>query len=175
MQGDGEEKKQLPADIRKDALDAEAKALINEIIAETDVGKAKDLTYLFNANQNKKTLIRMDTLSELQDKLVGQFSKRVESRPDEITTQELMVGMKTVQDLLEKSQKQVSGAQDTPLIQINQQTNSVTVGQDDVEGLSRASREKVKNAVLSLLSDITAQRAGEPIDADVIEKGEEGE
>ena len=95
MQGDGEEKR-LPADIRKDALDAEAKALINEIIAETDVGKAKDLTYLFNANQNKKTLIRMDTLSELQDKLVGQFSKRVESRPDEITTQELMVGMKKI-------------------------------------------------------------------------------
>ena len=43
------------ADLNKESL-----ALINQIIAETDVEKTKDLTYLFNINQNKKTMVRMD-------------------------------------------------------------------------------------------------------------------
>lgn len=134
-------------------LNAESLAILNQIIAAEDIDKTKDLTYLFNVNQNKKTMVRIDSLSNLQDKLVGLLSKRVVERPDEMSNQEVMQALKVVQDIIERGTKQVSGQNDQPLIQINQQTNSVNVG-EDASGLNRDSRDKVKRAIMSILDNV---------------------
>lgn len=139
--------------VNADDLNKESLTLINQIIAEKDLEKTKDLTHLFNINQNKKTMIRIDKLSGLQDDLVDQFVRRIAERPDEISNKELMDGIKIVQDIIERGQKQVEGVQQTPLIQFNQQNNSVNIG-DGAPQLSKESRDKVKNAVLSLLSGL---------------------
>jgi hypothetical protein len=146
-------------------LDKESFELINQIIAESDIERTKDLTHLFNINQNKKTMIRIDKLSGLQDNLVNQFAKRIAERPDEISNKELMDGIKIVQDIIERGQKQVAGVNETPLIQINQQTNSVNIG-DAPSSLNRESREKVKNAVLSLLNNINKATAEPSVSTD---------
>jgi hypothetical protein len=146
-------------------LNEEAKALIEQLISETDEQKAKDLTHLFNANQNKKTIVRVDKLSNLLDTITDQALARFTARPDEISNKELFDGLKIVQDLIERGQKQVSGAGETPLIQFNQQTNEVNIG-DTTSTLSRDSRERVKTAVLSLLGNLTAQA---PADSDTEE------
>ena len=78
-------------------LNADSLEILNQIIAEQDTEKSKDLTYLFNQNQNKKTMVRLDSLSLLQDKLVGLLSKRVTERPDEMSNQEVMQALKIVQ------------------------------------------------------------------------------
>ena len=41
-------------------LNEESKAIIEQIIAEKDEQKVRDLTQLFNTNQNKKTMARVD-------------------------------------------------------------------------------------------------------------------
>jgi len=148
-------------------LNKESLKIINQIIAEADADKAKDLTYLFNLNQNKKTMVRVDKLSNLQDILVSQLSRRIAERPDEISNQELMQGIKVVQDIIERGQKQISGAEHAPLIQINQQTNNI--GGQSATDLSRESRNKAKNAVQSILDSIAAAQACE---AEVIEAEE---
>lgn len=143
-----------------DELNQESKTLLSQIIAETDDKKTQDLTYLFNINQNKKTMVRMDKLSGLQDDLVDQFVKRIAERPDEISNKELMDGLRIVQDIIERGQRQVSGVdQPQPLIQVNQQDNSVHI--TDGTELNRESRERVKNAVLGLLSDLAAKQPQE--------------
>ena len=71
-------------------LNAESLDILNQIIEAEDIDKTKDLTYLFNINQNKKTMVRIDSLSNLQDKLVGLLSNRVTERPDEMSNQEVM-------------------------------------------------------------------------------------
>lgn len=148
----------LPA-INNDDLNQESLALLSQIIAENDEAKTRDLTYLFNINQNKKTMVRMDKLSGLQDGLVDQFVKRIAERPDEISNKELMDGLKIVQDIIERGQRQVSGVdQPLPLIQVNQQNTAINVGTDGTD-LNRESRERVKNAVLGLLSGLTANQA----------------
>ena len=161
-------------------LNDEAKMLIEQLISETDEQKAKDLTYLFNANQNKKTMVRVNKLSDLLDTITDQALTRFTSRPDEISNKELFDGLKVVQDLIERGQKQVSGAGETPLIQFNQQTNEVNIG-NAASTLSRDSRERVKSAVLNLINNLTAQTA-EPevieddeniITVDVVEEGED--
>lgn len=157
-------------------LNAESLALINQIIAETDEQKTRDLTHLFNANQNKKTMIRVNKLSDLLDTITDQALVRFTSRPDEISNKELFDGLKVVQDLIERGQKQVSGAGETPLIQVNQQNNEVTIG-GTPSTLSRDSRERVKSAVLGLLESITAtpanaEKPDDIINIDIVEEEE---
>lgn len=166
--------------VNADDLNKESLTLINQIIAEKDLEKTKDLTHLFNINQNKKTMIRIDKLSGLQDDLVDQFVRRIAERPDEISNKELMDGIKIVQDIIERGQKQVEDVQQTPLIQFNQQNNSVNIGEDTPQ-LSKESRDKVKNAVLSLLSGLNKPTPVEvvqeepPVIFDVTESVEVGE
>ena len=158
-------------------LNAESLNILNQIIAAEDIDKTKDLTYLFNINQNKKTMVRIDSLSNLQDKLVGLLSNRVTERPDEMSNQEVMQALKVVQDIIERGTKQITGQNEQPLIQINQQTNSVNVG-DEAAGLNRDSRDKVKRAIMSILDnvkDVTDTNA-EIIEADAtVVNGEEDE
>lgn len=157
-------------------LNAESLALINQIIAETDEQKSRDLTHLFNANQNKKTMVRVNKLSDLLDTITDQALARFTARPDEISNKELFDGLKVVQDLIERGQKQVSGAGEVPLIQVNQQNNEVTIGGAG-GNLSRDSRERVKSAVLGLLESITTSPATpdtkEVVDAEVVDVVEE--
>lgn len=144
------------AEARK-VLNAESLALIAQIVDEQNLERTKDLTHLFNVNQNKKTMIRVNKLSDLMDVITDQAVARFTNRPDEISNQDLMNSLKTVQDLIERGTKQAAGVQDTPLIQINQQTNEVNVGDTGIN-LGRDSRERVKNAVGALLSNLLAQQ-----------------
>jgi hypothetical protein len=145
------------------SLNEESLALINQIIVEQDEQKARDLTHLFNANQNKKTMVRVNKLSDLLDTITDQALARFSARPDEISNKELFDGLKVVQDLIERGQKQVSGTGEMPLIQVNQQNNEVTIG-DTTKTLSRDSRERVKSAVMGLLASIsTTTMPEEPI------------
>ncbi len=141
------------------SLSEESLTLIQQIISETDEQKSKDLTQLFNNNQNKKTLVRVNKLNDLLDTITDQALARFTARPDEISNKELFDGLKIVQDLIERGQKQVSGAGEVPLIQVNQQTNEVNIGNNS-GSLNRDSRERVKAAVLSLLDSI----ANKPIE-----------
>lgn len=162
------------------SLNDESKALIEQIIAETDEQKVRDLTHLFNANQNKKTMARVNKLSDLLDTITDQALERFTARPDEISNKELFDGLKTVQDLIERGQKQVAGAGETPLIQINQQNNEVNVGGSSASTLNRDSRERVKAAVMGLLDSITNKSTTitddivtvEPIEGDENSDGE---
>ena len=159
-------------------LNAESLNILNQIIAAEDIDKTKDLTYLFNINQNKKTMVRIDSLSNLQDKLVGLLSNRVTERPDEMSNQEVMQALKVVQDIIERGTKQITGQNEQPLIQINQQTNSVNVG-DEAAGLNRDSRDKVRRAIMSILDNVkdTTNTDIEIIEADatLVNGGEEDE
>lgn len=153
---DSDERTSAETGITPLSLSGESLALIEKIIAETDEQKVRDLTYLFNANQNKKTMVRVNKLSDLLDTITDQALARFTMRPDEISNKELFDGLKIVQDLIDRGQKQVSGVGETPLIQVNQQTNEVNIGTSPT-ALSRDSRERVKSAVLSLLNGISAQ------------------
>lgn len=159
-------------------LNKESLELIAKIVAEDNIDRAKDLTQLFNLNQNKKTMIRVNKLSDLMDLITEQAFTRFSKRPDEISNQELIVAMKTTQDLIERSIKQTSNIQEAPLIQINQQHNEVNVGDGDVT-LGRDSRERVKNAVTTLLSGIMAAQEKpdttsvvKDTDNEILEEGE---
>jgi len=148
-------------------LNQESLEIINRIIAEQDVEKTKDLTYLFNINQNKKTMVRVDKLSSLQDVLIDEYTRRLKERPDEISNQEMLQSIKTIHDLIERGTKQVNEVNEQPLITVNQQNNTINVGNPN--DLNRESRKKVSEAVQSILDSLMAPQQS----ADVIDLTEE--
>ena len=143
-------------------LNEESLALIEKIIAETDEQKTKDLTHLFNINQNKKTMVRVNKLNNLLDTITDQALTRFTQKPDEISNKELFDGLKIIQDLIERGHKQVSGIGEMPLIQVNQQTNEVNIGESS-NTLNRDSRERVKSAVLNLISSLSTAADNEQV------------
>lgn len=152
----------IPVDLNEESL-----AIITQLIAEKDEQKTRDLTHLFNANQNKKTMVRVNKLSDLLDTITDQALTRFTSRPDEISNKELFDGLKVVQDLIERGQKQVSDAGEMPLIQINQQNNELNLGSVG-SNLNRDSRERVKSVVMNLLDSLTAKPVAAE-ESDIIE------
>ena len=130
-------------------LNAESQRLVGELVFERDRQKMQAIEQQFNDIQRKKQLARVSKLSDVQDMLTDQFYRRISQRPDEISNKEMLDGMKVVQDLMEKNQRQPETIEEIPqLIQINQ--TEVNVG----NGLNRDSRERVKNAVLGILDSI---------------------
>lgn len=111
-------------------------------------------------------MVRLNKLSDLMDAVTDEAVSRFRNNPNEISNEDLLKTMKTVQDMIERGQKQVSGVGDRPLIQINQQTNEVNVGNDATK-LSRDSRKKVENALASLLGGLSAMSV-EPDRSDAI-------
>ncbi len=159
-------------EVARTSLSAESKRLIGELTSEKDKQKMQVIEQQFNEIQRKKQLARISKLSDVQDMLTDQFYQRISQRPDEISNKEMLDGMKVIQDLMEKNQKHTDNIEEIPqLIQINQ--TEVNVGNN----LNRDSRERVKNAVLGLLSSInnTQQVQEEPtiIEADVISEEED--
>lgn len=148
----------LPAPIEVDteSLREESRKILAQLVAEQDQDKAKDLTYLFNQNQNKKTAVRVNKLNDLLDVIADQTMVRFLTHPDEISNKELLDSLKIVQDLALNGQRQVTETVETPapLIQINQQNNEVNVDGRLQTNLSRESRDKVKLAVEALLGGL---------------------
>ncbi len=150
-------------------LSVEAQKLIRELTVEKDRQKLQAIEQQFNEIQRKKQLARISKLSDVQDMLTDQFYQRISQRPDEISNKEMLDGMKTIQDLMEKNQKHADTVEEIPqLIQINQ--TEVNVGNN----LSRDSRERVKNAVIGLLDSINktqqAPDLSNMIEAEFVEK-----
>lgn len=153
---------QMALVVGSDLLDQEAVNLINQLIVETDANKTKDLTQLFNAVQNKKALIRTSKYGELLDLLMEQALIRFRNRPDEISNQELLSFLKTLQDMVERSQKQANGADSAPLIQINQQTNNLGGSVPK----TKESRENLQRVIQDILQDLAPNQAQ---NADVVD------
>ena len=127
-------------------------ALTDQILRENDVDKLKDLTHLFNAYQTKRQVLRINALNDVQDSLVQQMRERLNKRPDNFDNTDLANWMKTVQQVMDSSQKNIEQVDTIPAI-INQQNNQINVNVDATPKLSRDSREKVLNVIQTILKN----------------------
>lgn len=139
------------------SLKVEAQRLLNQLITESDAEKQDQITRLFIENQNKKTMARMTKMDDLLDIIVDQATDRFQNHTDEIPTKELIDAMKAVTNMLSQGRTQITEEKQTqgPVIQINNQENTVNVG-DSKKALNRESREKVKNLMRDVLGDLMA-------------------
>lgn len=138
--------------------------LVNEIIETDDMEQLKQLTNLFNVAQLKKNVIRILGLSSLSGAVEEEFKKRIEQRPNEFTTKELLDSIQILQNQLDKANQHVNTVDEKPLIQINQPT--VTINNDN--STDAIGRNKIVSAVNALLTLMQQESVAEENDDNVV-------
>ena len=122
-----------------------------QILEENDPEELQELIDMFNLNMKKKDIIRSAKLSEVQDKIVDQMSKRIENRPDEFSNADLLNYHKVVQDTISKADNTLESVK-VPSIQVNQQIN---LNNSETDSFDKESRQRILDAVNSVLASIT--------------------
>lgn len=131
-------------------LKEKTEEVANQIIAEDDTDKVKDLTHLFNLLQAKKNVLRVMQLDGLLDHVSEAMLTRFEKRPDEFSNSDLISYMNTLQTAIEKSSKSVNMVDESPAIVVN--NTQVNLG-DTQDTLSRESREKVADFIKKVIEN----------------------
>lgn len=134
-------------------LIAQGNELTERIISETDPSKLDDLTQLFNINQKKKDIARVNRLSNLLELVDDEAITRFTEYPDAIDNDQLIAYMRTTQQAIQNTTQSIN---QTPLIQINNTKAEINVN-NNISGLDRQSRERVLNVVNSILAAAKTQ------------------
>lgn len=136
--------------INTSAIKKEVEGLAQQIIDEPDVEKTKDLIELFNWNMQKKNALRILKLEGLLDSVSDQMIERFEKRPGEFSNSDLLNYLQTIQTTLDKTSQNLTKADETPKIQL-QQNNQVNV--NILDGFDRESKGRIADAIKAILQD----------------------
>lgn len=132
----------------KKSLDKSSEDLVKNIVLEQDPDRLKDLVSLFNTVQSKKNIVRVDAFSKLLDKISDQMIERFEKKPGEFSNKDLLDYLNAVRSAMDKSDI-VPENINMPVIQNNTQVNL-----NIDTGLSKESKERVADAVNSILAKL---------------------
>lgn len=128
-------------------LNDKSKQLLADAIVESDADKTKSIINLFNLNETKKSMVRLNKLNTIQDTVTNVIQDRIEKNPNNFTTEDLLKIMKVTQDCISNSQQIIDRVDEIPQISIIQ-NNQVNIVEDK---LSRESRQKISDAVAKFL------------------------
>lgn len=133
-------------------LEKDSADLAQQIIAEKDISKLKDLTYLFNLNQTKKNVLRVLKLNQLLDKVSDQMLDRFSKREHDFSNSDLLNYMTITQNAIDRANKSLNLVDEAPAIQINTQVNINQVE----DTLDRESRNKIAEAIKAIMNRVNA-------------------
>lgn len=121
----------------------------DKVLNAGDPNDLKDLTQLFNFNQAKKNLLRLQKLSILNDDVVSKIERRLSERPDDFSNKDLLDYLQVINSVLDKQSKSQDDVLDKPMITY-QQNNQVNV--NIANDLTRESRDKITNLISEILN-----------------------
>lgn len=134
-------------------LETPIEELSDRILNETDIEQFDKMKNLFDLNMKKKEIIRLNKLSDLQDLTVEEMSNRLQKRSGEFSNQDLLGYFKTIQESISKSDTSLDGI-DVASIKVIQ--NQLNINMNNEDGLSRESKNKVIEAIRSILDKSTS-------------------
>ena len=123
--------------------------LMVKLMNEDNVDEFNKIKSLFDLNMKKKELLRVSKLSDLQDKTVDEMSVRLTKKSGEFNNQDLINYFKTIQESISKTDTTFDNI-DLSTIKVIQNQLNINVKAEDT--LSRESKEKVIQAIRSILS-----------------------
>ena len=101
---------------------------------------------IFNSNLKKKELLRISKLSELQDAITSQVSKRLEKHADEFSNRDLIDYFKIFQETISKTDTSIDSI---PQISITQNQLNINVSNPEFD---QDSRQRILKAVKQLMT-----------------------
>lgn len=142
--------------------------LVAEIMKENSPDKLKDLTHLFKVHMAKRNILRLIKYYDMMDLVNEQTLLRLEKKPDEITSKDLLAIMTTVMTTIEKTTTTLGTLDDTDSMIIHNQKNEVNINIDTPK-LNRDSKEKVVDAIKSLMTLLSEGKSKDIVPEDVID------
>ena len=130
-------------------LDTQTRDIAQQILDEQDVDKVKELTTLFNLNAQKRNVMRVIKMNKLLDDVTDKVMERFEKTPDNFSNDDLIKYMQVTESAIERANKQLNLVDETPPIQLQQNTQ---VNVNIVDSLDREARERVMNFLRNTLS-----------------------
>ena len=152
-----------PLELSKETIKETDEKLLNEIVASESSDELTAIVKKFQLNQAKKNALRAVKLNDLIDKVQEQATERIDKCPDEFTNKELIDYLKTTNDLLNTTSKNLTPTEDVPSIQINQQHNEIKI---EDKSLNQESREKIidfVNMALSAAKQVPVEKTEEDV------------
>lgn len=122
-------------------------AIVKSIQESSNMDEMQKLIDLFNVAQTKKTLLRVNKLNDILEKIDVQIADRFDKRAGEFNNQDLLKYFETIQTSIEKAQKSTQNAELTPMIQLN--AENVNIGPSI--SLSRESRDNILDFIKSVM------------------------
>ena len=96
---------------------------------------------------------------DLLDHITNQMTQRIVQRGDQFSNKDLLDYANSITSSLEKAQKQIKGVDEIPMIQINQQNNTIIADSLDAE-----SQQRVELAIKSILEKLNSNKNNDNID-----------
>lgn len=127
--------------------------LSEQLINESNPAQLENIIDLFNVSFQKKNILRIQKLNELQDKIQTQIEKRLDNKIDEFSNKDLIDYFKVMQDSIIKNSDNAE-MQNAKVIQIIQNQTNVQNNLQESKPLSRESKEKISEAVQLMLSKL---------------------
>lgn len=122
-------------------------AIVKSIQESSNMDEMQKLIDLFNVAQTKKTLLRVNKLNDILEKIDVQIADRFDKRAGEFNNQDLLKYFETIQTSIEKAQKSTQNTELTPMIQLN--AENVNIGPSI--SLSRESRDNILDFIKSVM------------------------
>ena len=130
-------------------LDTQTRDIAQQILDEQDIDKVRNLTALFNLNAQKRNVMRVIKMNKLLDEVTDKVMERFEKTPDNFSNDDLIKYMQVTESAIDRANKQLNLVDETPPIQLQQNTQ---VNVNIVDSLDRESRERVMNFLRKTLS-----------------------
>lgn len=134
------------------SLDKEEDTILHQIIEAPNQQELQAQFELFNLTQGKKNALRIIKLNKLLDKVEDQAIERFERRPDQVSNKEILEYMQVVSSQIDRSQKQIEGLKDKPMILVKNENTEVNVNVN--KELDRDAKNRVLNAVAALMRQV---------------------
>lgn len=135
-------------------ISAEEQANISALVAARDKEELQAQLDLFNATQTKKNILRLTRLSGVLDKVDEQLISRLESRPDQISTKDVLEIMNAVSNQVERINNFNAKVADATKPSITAIQNKTEINVNVTPQLSRDEKAGVMDAVAALLKQL---------------------
>lgn len=144
----------LPAKDLLSVSQEDPNKLLTNLINTNDASEIDNMVPVFNSFFKKREIMQKHTEYDLKDKLLERMLERLDKTPDNFNNSDLAVWMKTIQQAIDSSQKNIDQQQSvTPTQTVNyQQNNNVHVSIADT--LSRESRSRITDAIQKILQNV---------------------
>mgnify|MGYP005973803473 FL=1 len=144
------EEKRLSIDTTN--IDSKNKNIAQKILDAEDLDELKDLTALFNINNQKRNALRILKMNNLLDDVTDNIIQRFEKNPHNFSNDDLLKYLQVTENAIDRATKNLNMVEETPAIQM-MQNNQVNININD--GLDRESRLRVTDTVKQILNKLS--------------------